>query len=411
MAKRRAYSNSRSAIIRLLIDHGTLSRMEIAHYTGLSRAAISLSASELVGEGMVQEIGAAESTGGRPATMLRLGGATRLVAGVGFEADTVFFTIVNLDGQELDRLQLPACRPGSPEYVVDLIVRGVMILMADREPGSLIGCGVALTGQVNAATDTFSSIGWDFTGYPLRRELARRLRVPVDVLDNAHASGLGELWLSGREHREHLVYVYAGDGVGGAIITNRVLYLGRDHAATEFGQMRLDPNGPHFRCGHQGCLEGYLDWRHLLALVDEARQNGLDAPLPEITGELEFAKAIAEASAHGDAAAGAAADLVIDYAAKWLGRAVANLITIFNPDEIVIGGSYGLWGERFAHLVSAYAEPLTAPRTFAGVVIRTGRPMQASLPLGAAVAIINRAPELLAPTARELATGTAYRVG
>ncbi|MGC4189981.1 MAG: ROK family transcriptional regulator [Thermomicrobiales bacterium] len=404
MAKRRAYSNSRSAILRLLIEHRTLSRMDIARLTGLSRAAISLSANELVAEGVIQEIGSAMSTGGRRAVMLRLGGATHLVAGIAFEGDTCHGSLVNLDGQELDHVVLDHRGPRTPEAVVELTTRAVTTLMADREPGALIGCGLGFTGQVHTRTDTFSSIGWEFTGYPLRAQLSRRLRVPVEILDNAHAAGLGELWLLGREHREHLVYIYAGNGVGGAIIADRMLYPGRDHAAGEFGLLLLDPNGPEFPCGHQGCLEGYLEWTYLLSILDQARQEGLESTIPAFVPEPDFAEVVAHAAESGDPGAA----LIMDFAAHWLGHAVATFISIFNPDEVVIGGPFAWWGEPFADLVRANAEPLTSPLAFAGVTIRPGRPIIDVLTLGAAAAIITHAPELLAPTAHELA---AHRSG
>ncbi|MGC4106700.1 MAG: ROK family transcriptional regulator [Thermomicrobiales bacterium] len=405
MAKRRAYSNSRSAIISLLIEHRTLSRMEISRLTGLSRAAISLSANELVAEGVIQEIGVAASTGGRRAVMLRLGGATRLVAGAAFEGDTCHVSLVNLDGQQLDRIAIEHAGPRTPEAAIDLTARAVTTLMADREPDALIGCGLAFTGQMHASTDTFSSIGWAFTAYPLRQQLSRRLRVPVEVMDNAHAAGLGELWLLGREHRSHLVYVYAGNGVGGAIIADRELHPGRDHAAGEFGQLLLDPNGPDFPCGHRGCLEGYLSHDYLLAILDDARQTGIVTAIPPDVREADFATVVALAEANGDPGA----ILIMEHAARWLGLAIANLITIFNPDDVVIGGPVARWGERFSDLIRMHASRLTAPHTFAGVTIRPGCPIVEAVTLGAAASIINRAPDLLTPTARELADGRGGR--
>jgi predicted NBD/HSP70 family sugar kinase len=403
MGKRRAYGNSRSAILSLLIEHGTLSRIDIARKTGLSRAAISLSANELVEEGVVQEIGVAASTGGRRAKMLRLGGATRLVAGAAFEGDACHVALINLDGQTLDRVTIENRGPRTPESAIALTARAITTMMADRARESLIGCGLAFTGQAHARSDTFSSIGWSFAGYALRQQLERRLRMPVEVLDNAHAAGLGELWLQGREHREHLIYIYAGNGVGGAIIADRELYRGRDHAAGEFGQMLLDPHGPDFPCGHRGCLEGFLSYDYLLGLLDDARQNGLESAIPSDLREVDFAPAVAQAAACDDPGA----DFIMERASCWLGRAVATIVTIFNPDEVVIGGPFAQWGEPFAARVQAHAAPLAPPLIFAGVAIRPGRPIIDAVTLGAAVAIIARAPDLLAPTARELATGHA----
>lgn len=396
----RAYSNSRSSIISLLLENGELSRADIARQTGLSRAAISLSVAELIEEGLVQEIGTSESTGGRKPVLIRLGGGSTLVMGVAFEETSCFFTFVNLDGLEIDRLVIADTTAFDPLHVIETVTVGVNRLLA-RHPGvRLLGCGLALSGQVNSLTDTFSSTTWKFGATHLRGMLAEALGIPAAIIDNAHAAGLGELWLQGREHREHLVYFYMGAGAGGAIVTGRNLYVGRNHAAGEIGATIIDPDGPDFGC-HRGCLEGFLSYPHLRSIVNRQRVLGLTTSLPANLSDGIFIAAIANAANRDDEIALA----TMRYAARIVGIQSANMINLLNPDEIILGGPFGFWGDRFAAMVSAEAKKTALSSSFAAVQILPGQPVTRTIPLGAAATIILQAPTLLAPTARDRALG------
>ncbi|MGB3306495.1 MAG: ROK family transcriptional regulator [Thermomicrobiales bacterium] len=396
--RERAYSNSRAAIISLLLDQGELSRVDIARATGLSRAAISLSVGELVEEGLVQEVGTSRSTGGRRPVLLRLGGEAKLAAGVAFEEGECILTLVNLDGQEVNRLHLPDVTAWEPAQVVETIANALPTLLDGRPLRSLLGCGLALSGQVNSLTDTFSSVTWRFHDTPLRRMIEERVGVPATVLDNAHAAGLGELWLRGRETREHLVYFYMGMGTGGAIVTGRDLYVGRNHAAGEIGATIIDPNGPDFGC-HRGCLEGFIAYTNLRAIIAQQRAVGIATDLPAVLDAAEFVDILDRAAGAGDPVALG----TLRYAARYVGIEAANMINLLNPDEIILGGAFGRWGERFASMVSDEAAATALPASFAAVRILPGNAITTTIPLGAAATIIHQAPTLLAPTARDRA--------
>lgn len=225
--RRWAFSNSRSAVISLLLEQGVLSRAAIARQTGFSRAAISLSVTELIDEDLVREIAPSDSTGGRKPNpvLIRLGDDAKLVVGVGYEGKACHFVLVNLDGEVINRLVMPDSLPQNPRQIVAMESHRVRTLLIGYPPKTLlgVGVGVALSGQFNALTDMFASLIWKIEEYPLRGVLEETLDVPVIVLDNAHAAGLGEFWLMARETREHHMYFYMGVGTGGAIITGRDL--------------------------------------------------------------------------------------------------------------------------------------------------------------------------------------------
>jgi len=390
--KGRAYSSSRSAIISLLLEQGELSRAEIARQTGLSRAAISLSTTELINEGLVQEVGTSVSTGGRKPVLIRLGGEAKFAVGVGFEEGNCYFSLVNLDGVVINRLVLEDIKPTDDELIIDTVTKNLGKLLDGRPRSVLLGLGLSLSGQIDSETDHFTSLIWGIHDSTLRGDLERILGMPVLILDNAHAAGLGELWIKGREHREHLMYFYMGVGVGGAIIVDRDLYTGRTNVAGEIGQMVIDMSDPQHRN-----LEQLLSYDNLRAVIAEQRAAGVETTLPEDLGDEVIVSELTRAAEQEDPIA----LHVLSYCARYVGVQAANMVALLNPDEIILGGPFGQWNGRFVDLVKAEVDRLALEITAKNAHIIAGDSSTETIPLGAAAAIIKLAPDLLAPTASE----------
>jgi glucokinase len=282
--------------------------------------------------------------------------------------------------------------------ILEIVTRGVSELLNDRDADVLLGVGIGMSGQNNAATDTFTSLIWHLDESTLREQLEDVLHVPVVILDNAHAAVMGELWLHGREYREHLMYFYMGVGTGGAIVTGRDLYLGRTHTAGEIGQSIVDIDGPDFGC-HRGCLEGFLSYGNLRRVIAERRESGTNSILPLDLPDHVIVGEIAAAADRGD-------DLalyIIGYCSRYVGVQAANMLALLNPDEIILGGPFAAWGRRFKAMVVEQVRQIALKITFDADAIKLGEPATTTIPLGAAAITFKRAPELLAPTARELA--------
>jgi glucokinase len=220
--------------------------------------------------------------------------------------------------------------------------------------------------------------------------LEAAIGIPCNLLDNAHAAALGELWVRGRELRENLIYLYLGRGIGGAIILDRKIYLGRNHAAGEFGPMYIGgttADGPFFgRFEHLAMQPAMIDWMNSVRGRYEASSMPLDPP------HNEFLPMLAAAVDRDDDLANAVKHRLAIFTAT----ACANLVNSLNPDEIIIGGQVAVLGESFAAAVYEYAEQWTLPLPFGSVRIYVANPRQETIPLGAAATIIQRASELLA---------------
>ena len=182
--------------------------------------------------------------------------------------------------------------------------------------------------------------GWD--DVPLVRTVEAALQRPTVVDNDATACAIAEWWFgAGRERGvRNLVYLTISTGVGGGLILDGRVYRGAAGNAGELGHLTIDYLGRQCGCGRRGCLEAYASGPQIAARARERLAEGRDsslAALPEIT-----ARDVAEAAATGDPVASE----VWDETTAMLGSAVANILDVFNPDLVVLGGGVTRSGDR-----------------------------------------------------------------
>jgi glucokinase len=203
---------------------------------------------------------------------------------------------------------------------------------AARVAGSAIsGIGIGSTGPVHPLTGEFGNVNFfpAWEGENPVRDLAARFQVPVAIENDADAAALGEArWGSGKD-RTRLIYVTIGTGIGVGVLLDGELYRGVDQAHPEIGHHVIDPSGPVCGCGFRGCWESLaagpamVNWMKTHSPPDYPQRDGLTA------------QRICELAVEGDPLAGQA----VQNQAKYLGLGLANLVTMFVPDVIVLGGS------------------------------------------------------------------------
>ena len=179
---------------------------------------------------------------------------------------------------------------------------------------------------------------------PLRDIIARETGRKSYLINDANAAALGELYFGAARGVRHMVYVTISTGIGGGIIIDGQLYTGSVGTAGEIGHMTIDASGPRCQCGNTGCWEVLASGT---ALADRARQQIRDGAktsiLDDAGGDLEkvTAPVIQAAAERGDPLARE----LIAKTGYYIGVGLANLINIFNPELIVIGGGLSNIGE------------------------------------------------------------------
>ncbi|MCT2584225.1 ROK family transcriptional regulator [Actinophytocola gossypii] len=329
---------NRSTLLSTLFFDGPLSRFELGQRTGLSAATVSTVVAEMAEDRLVVEAGLVESDGGRPRVLLRVNPTYAHVVGVDVGETGVTMELFDL---ALTRLAahtrpLPPPRP-APALVGPLIAAGLTELLdqAGVPESSLLGIGIGVPGTVEQGATVrvhAQAIGWDAIAVA---ELLgdSGVTAPLFVENGAKTQGQAEMWFGAGRGARHAVIALIGSGVGATVITDGTTYRGSTSSAGEWGHTSLIYGGRACRCGAFGCLEAYVGAEGILDRYRKAR-GGRAIPRPDEQSQLDFLLTAADRSAPAAA--------IIEETVGYLGAGIANLINLFNPERIVLGGWAGL---------------------------------------------------------------------
>ncbi|GGR23131.1 hypothetical protein GCM10010497_26690 [Streptomyces cinereoruber] len=373
---------NRTAVLRRLYFDGPMSRLALGPATGLSSGSVSNVVAELVAEGLVEEAGSVDSAGGRPRTLVRITPGSGFMIGVDIGETRIRIELFDLALTELARTERPLASSGprTARYDVDLVVahlrEGVaeVLRTADVPAERLLGVGVGVPGIVartpeDGAVVHGQTVGWN--AVPLERLLREHVELPASVpywIDNgAKTLGQAEMWFGAGRGARSAVVVLFGSGVGACVVTDP-MGPGR---ALEWGHLTVRVRGRRCRCGSQGCLEAYAGAEALLERWREAGGRPPEGADEEtaLTAMLTAAYP-AEAGTPPDATALA----VLEETAEYLGAGFADLINLFQPERILVGGWAGLQlGTRFLETVTGYAREyaLRYPASRTGIGLGT----------------------------------------
>ena len=226
---------------------------------------------------------------------------------------------------------------GGPEAVIRRMVESALAAAGGRK---IAAVGVSAPGPCNPATGIVTTPpnlpGW--FNVPLAKLISEKLGVPAWIENDANAGALAEHRIGAGRGSKHMIMVAAGTGIGGGFVLDGKLYHGASGGAGEVGHMQMDPTGRLCGCGRRGCLEAVASgWALSADAADIAAKepDGLVARISVQENEEPDGRILDLAAAQGDASA----IEVLTRAGVFLGAGLTNLIDLFNPEVIVIGGS------------------------------------------------------------------------
>ena len=214
------------------------------------------------------------------------------------------------------------------------------------------GIGVGAPGIIDSATGTvvsWTTFGWQ--NFPLSKELENFCRKKVFVLNDANAAALGEsVFGAGKRYRDSIL-VTLGTGIGGGIVLNGEIFEGYKSAGAEIGHTVIRYGGRRCSCGRRGCFETYASTRALLREMKVACRKYPDSLLNRLMqSQGEDAATLFAALDEGDTAA---KEVFSRYIAM-LGEGLLNLVNLFRPQAILIGGGISAQGEKLVAPLREY---------------------------------------------------------
>jgi predicted NBD/HSP70 family sugar kinase len=338
---------NRASLLTDLFHCGRQSRQQLGHTTALSQASVSNLIGEMIDEGLVEEAGLVGSDGGRPRALLRVAPGYGSVVGADVGDARVLVELYDL---AMSRLAVASYELGDrgrePDLVAEKLIEGLAAVVdqAGVEPRQILGYGVGVVGVVDQSGDAVvhsQTAGWD--GVPLGAMLRAGTDVPVFVENGAKTVGQAEMWFGAGRGARHAVIVMVGTGVGAAVVMDGHSYRGANSSAGEWGHTTLVYDGDLCRCGARGCLEAYIG-------ADKVNRR-----LAAATGQPADPTLLTRMLAGDGPLEGEAAE-VIRQTVGYLGAGIADLVNLFSPERIVLGGCEGLaLGERFLPDIQAAA--------------------------------------------------------
>ncbi|NEA85917.1 ROK family transcriptional regulator [Streptomyces sp. SID7958] len=379
---------NRTAVLQRLYFDGPLSRFELGPATGLSSGSVSNVVADLVADGLVEEAGSVDSDGGRPRTLLRVAPLSGHLIGVDVGETRVRVELFDLALAEVARAERPLeQRRYDVEVIVDHIRTGVADVLdaSGLAPARLLGVGIGVPGIVEHTPDRGAvvhgqTIGWDAIALEslLRAGSLLPGTVPCFIDNGARTLGQAEMWFgAGRGARSALVVLF-GSGVGACLATPEVEH-GR---AVEWGHLTVRVRGRRCRCGALGCLEAYAGAESLLA---RWREEGGRVP-GDTDEETALEAMLAAAHPPDGGVADPVALAVLEETAEYLGAGLSDLINLFQPERILIGGWAGLrLGPRFLPAVRRHALSYALRHPAQKVTIELGSLGPDAVTVGAAI--------------------------
>ncbi len=254
-----------------------------------------------------------------------------------------------------------------PNAVIERIARCVRdaIDEADLDTNQVRGVGIGAPGAVERESGAvIFAPNLDWHDVPLKKHLEKEISLPVFVGNDCTVAMQGIYVAELKSKPQHVVGIFIGTGIGGGIIIQGKPYHGANHTAGEIGHMVLDINGPKCGCGNKGCFEALASRTAIFQRIKSAVKDGQKTLLTEMLGDdLQDLRSgdLRKAIRRGDKFV----DKVVEEAAEYTGIAVGNLMNIFNPDMVVLGGGVieALSDEMMSIIVETardYAMPGTA---------------------------------------------------
>jgi glucokinase len=284
---------------------------------------------------------------------------------IGLDVGGTFLKGARIDGtgQVLARVHEPI-RKASPPEILGQLASAVESLEKTAGPALAVGVGLPgiverTRGRVRSAPNVPA-----LDGLKVGEELEARTGRASFAENDANAAALAEAWLGAGRGASHILYVTLGTGVGGGLVFDGRIWMGRNGYAGEIGHIQVEPEGRPCGCGSWGCLEtiaGVPGWaRRAEALLASGRESTL-------AGQSPLDPQVIVDAARGD---DAVALEVVDGAARAIGVGVAAVLDLLNVDRVVVGGGVASAGFFLLERIAEETRRRTFPHIFADVTFR-----------------------------------------
>lgn len=331
--------NNKKRVIKLLSEERSLTKNKVAKILDISIPTVTTIVNELIVEGICKEGGTATSTGGRKPVIIEFLPDSRYSIGVELRKKYIKIILTNLDSKIISYIKSDLGAIDG-DVVLDSIRENIEKIVCESgvDKEKVLGIGISLPGTINER-ELKLEVAANFHLKNLRfHELQEYFNLPVYLENEANSGALGEFILGAAKDLKNFIYISVTEGIGGGLIIDRSIYKGKDHRAGEIGHMTINKHGRQCNCGKKGCWETYASTRALLNTYNDALCEIIDSEQAE--HKISMEEIVDRYNDEDKMAIKIIGEYIED-----LALGIQNLMYIFNPDNIVIGGDISEYKE------------------------------------------------------------------
>lgn len=280
--------------------------------------------------------------------------------GVDVGGTTVKMGFFDTEGNLLEKWEIPTRTEEGGKNILPDVAESILDKIKEREVSreEIIGVGIGAPGPIDGKGTVYNAVNLGWGTFSIKNELQSLLNISVEAGNDANVAALGEMWKGGGQGHSSLVAVTLGTGVGGGIIADGRILSGATGAAGEIGHIHvMDGETERCNCGNYGCLEQYTSATGIVRLA-KRRLAKDDKPSTLRNHQEISAKTVFDAVKEGD-------ELAVEVAEQFgeiLGKALADIAGVVNPEIFVIGGGVSKAGP----ILLDFIQKNYTPYVFAG---------------------------------------------
>ena len=343
--------SNRSLILNSIRRNGSISRAKLARRTKLSPRTISRVVDSLIQEKLVFEVGTANSGkygSGRRPILLQFNSNVGYVIGAAVGEIKIRAVIANLKGEIIREITAPTLPHKGGDTTTRQLTTTLHQLLNEARvtPHQIKMMGLSAPSPIDRKTGTiiFASTIAGWRNVPLRTIIQEEFEVPTFVENNVDVAAVGEKRYGAGRGAKNLIYVAVSTGIGAGIIIDGRLFYGTNNLAGEISHMAIEKNGWQKDYGFHGCLETFISGDEMVKWVKKSLGEGrksiissmVEEDLEAITAETVFI-----AAGQGDELA----TEIVTHISRYIGVAMANLVSILDPEIVILGDDIVAAGE------------------------------------------------------------------
>lgn len=341
---------NRSLILNLIKDKSPISRADISKITKLTRSTVSTIVDYLIKKDLIKEIGLTSSGVGRKAILLKLNSKAYYSIGVDLGTLHTTIAITDLLGKVETRIEYPTDCQQDKDRIIEKLIATIHNIINNFgiKWKEIAGIGVAAPGLIDKKGTMLITPNFGWKDTPLGDILKKEFHIPVFVDNNVNAMASAESEFGKGQGVKNFVFVNVGMGIGAGVVINGKLFHGESNCTGEIGHTTVDYNGPKCSCGNKGCLEIMASGPAIAKRATKAIKEGEKSLISELVNhDLNqiSAEIVATAANQGDKLG----NKILKESGEYLGTGVANIINLFNPELVIVGGGVAQAGDLIFH--------------------------------------------------------------